>query len=85
MQYTKVPIECFVKLVPAALKATTTNKNITLCDAIMLRGHKIGLPGWISAGFQSGKSKNRLSSRPEAVRRADVEAFPTSIRPKSAP
>ncbi len=46
-------------------------------------GLEIGLPAQISAGFYSGKSQNRSSGRPSAGRRADFDAFPTGIRPKS--
>ncbi len=46
-------------------------------------GSGTGLPGWISAGFQSGKLQNRPSGRPKAGRRAVFEAFQIRIRPKS--
>ena len=54
-----------------------------LCNNVS--GPEIGLPGRISAGFQSGKLQNRLSGRPSAGRRADWEACPTRIQPKSGP
>ncbi len=44
---------------------------------------EIGLPDRTSARFESGKHKNRTSGRPSAGRRADFEAFPIRIRPKS--
>ncbi len=44
-------------------------------------GPEIGLPGRLSAGFQSGKPQNR----PSAGRVADFEAFPNRVRPKSEP
>ena len=48
-------------------------------------GPEIWFPGRISAGFYSGKHKNRPSGRPEACRRPDFDAFPTGILPKSCP
>ncbi len=51
-------------------------------------GTEINLPGWKSgfrAGNLIGKNLNRPSGRPSAGRRADVEAFPIRIRPKSGP
>ncbi len=43
--------------------------------------HRAGIeiPGQISAGFESGKPQNRPAGR----QKADFEAFPISIRPKS--
>ncbi len=38
-------------------------------------GPEFGLPGQISAGFQSEKLQNRPSGRPKAGRMADFEAF----------
>ncbi len=50
-----------------------------------LSGREVGLPGRVSAGFESGKLQNRPSGRPKAGQRADFEAFPTRIRPKPSP
>jgi hypothetical protein len=49
---------------------------------ISASGPEMGLPGRISAGFQSGEPQNRSSGRPKAGRRAEFEAFPIR-RPKS--
>ncbi len=48
-------------------------------------GPEIGIPDRISAGFLSGKHQIRPFGRPKASRRADFDAFPTRIRPKSGP
>ncbi len=48
-------------------------------------GPEVGLPGRISAGFQSGRPQNRPSRRPKAVRRGEFEVFRIRIRPKSSP
>ncbi len=48
-------------------------------------GPKIWFPGQISAGPSSEKHQNRPSSRPKAGHKADVEASPTRIQPKSSP
>ncbi len=44
-------------------------------------GPGVGLPGQISAGFNSGKLQNLPSGRPKAVRRADFGAHPIRQRP----
>ncbi len=51
-------------------------------------GLEIWLPGWISAGFLSGKPRNRPSGRPKGGRRADLrlsrlesDSNPIEIRP----
>ncbi len=46
-------------------------------------GPEVVLPGRISTGYWPGKPQNRPSDRPKAGRRADCEAFPVRIRPKS--
>ncbi len=48
-------------------------------------GQEIWLPARISAGFKLEKFQNRPSGRPKAGRRADFEAFPISIRPRTGP
>ncbi len=45
-------------------------------------GQEIGLPGRISAGFQSGKLPNQPFHWPKGSRRAEFDAFPTKIRQK---
>ncbi len=48
-------------------------------------GPEIGLPGRILVGLPPGKDRNRPSGRPKAGRRADFDAFPVAVRPKSNP
>ncbi len=48
-------------------------------------GPEIGLPGRILAGLLTGKDRNRPSGRPKAGRRADVDALPEAVWPKSGP
>ncbi len=46
-------------------------------------GSEIGPPGRILTGLLPGKYRNRPPGRPSAGRRADFDAFPVAVRPKS--
>ncbi len=48
-------------------------------------GPEVGLPGRISAGFESGPHQNSPIGRPNAGWRADFEAFPISRNPVRKP
>jgi hypothetical protein len=72
-----------IKASPAITSLTVCNMNSILCNSAS--GREIGLPGWISRGDYSGHPHTRPSGRPLAGRRADFEALPTRIRPKSGP
>jgi hypothetical protein len=57
--------------------------EIALALVCKASGPEMGLPGRIAAGVLIGKTSK--SDRPKAGRRADFEALPTGIRPKSGP
>ncbi len=48
-------------------------------------GPEIWLPAQFSAGVLSGKPQHRPSGRTSAGRKAEFEAFPTTIQPTSGP
>jgi hypothetical protein len=48
-------------------------------------GPDIRLPGRVLDGLLPGKHRNRPSGHPKAGRKADFDAFPVAVRPKSGP